>query len=217
MGPGRSCGRRLPRRPAHRCGGSTTARRDGPPAYRRGPKRCIQAILILAAAAVPVSLDAQGGDQGRGLASDPFVAALLGEWEGAGVYDGSPLSLTRVWTLELGGQFLKADMRVSMVNGASFGALTYWRPDARGGYEVRWMDGMGRAQTLEVLPGPEPTSAFAIYLDALTEDGVQWRRWDFELTGADGYVERLYRREGEGWVLLTEFTFRRVEAPAGSL
>jgi hypothetical protein len=60
----------------------------------------------------------------------PFEGALVGEWEGEGVYEGNRLSLTRSWTVELGGHLLKADMRVAMPNGASFGALTYWKAEA---------------------------------------------------------------------------------------
>ncbi len=79
----------------------------------------------------------------------PFARALLGDWEGSGEYEGGELQLSRSWTLELRDRFLRADMHVSMANGATFGALMYWKPTTPGSYQVVWLDGAGRMQLLD--------------------------------------------------------------------
>lgn len=162
-------------------------------------------MLILAC-----SLALVGSASAQGLAGDPFASHVRGEWIGHGVYDGNELSLTRSWTLELGGQFLRADMAVSMPNGASFGGLTYWKMSQAGGYEVVWLDGTGRMQTLHAVRDPESGLVSSDFVDDLAEDGPESRRWEFERTGLDSYVERLFRKRGDGWALLTEWRFERV-------
>lgn len=164
-------------------------------------------VLVFASASIE-SASAQG------LATDPFASHLTGEWMGRGVYEGNELSLTRSWTLELGGQFLRADMGVTMPNGASFGGLTYWKMTDAGGYEVAWLDGMGRMQTLRANRDPESGLVSTDFLDELAEGGPESRRWEFESTGPDSYVERLFRRSGDDLELLTEWRFERV--PSGS-
>ena len=146
----------------------------------------------------------------QGMDSDPFASQVTGEWIGRGVYDGNELSLTRSWTIELSGQFLRAGMAVSMPNDASFGGLTYWKVLEVGTYEVVWLDGMGRMQTLHAVRNPESGLVSADFVDELAVDGPESRRWEFESRGQNSYAERLFRRRGDGWELLTEWTFERV-------
>ncbi len=148
--------------------------------------------------------------RGQGLRLDRFAADLLGEWRGEGIYDGNRLALKRLWTLELGEQFLKADMRVSMPNGAAFGAYTYWKTAGDGVYEVVWMDGTGRAQTLHAIRDPGSGVVSANFFDELAEGGPGWRRWEFEASGPDSYLERLFAQTDAGWELQTEFAFERL-------
>jgi hypothetical protein len=149
------------------------------------------------------------GAAAQDLTADPFVAEVIGEWEGEGEYDGNRLSLTRSWTLELGDRFLRADMRVGMPNGASFGALMYFRSAGAGVYDIIWMDGLGRRQSLRATRDPESGIVSTSYLDDLAEGGPEWRTWELEATGVDSYVERLYQETAEGRVLLTVFSFER--------
>lgn len=165
--------------------------------------RSALALLILA---VPAPGSAQGLD------GDPFATRLVGDWQGRGIYQGNELSVTRTWSLELGGVFLRVDMAVSMPNGASFGALTYWRASGDAEYDVVWLDGIGRMQMLHAVRD-RTGSVSTEFVDPYTEGGPQERRWVFEATGPDGYVERLFARTGDGWELLTEWTFRRAGEP----
>jgi len=96
-----------------------------------------------------------------------------------------------------------------MPNGASFGALTYWKAEVGGEYRVTWMDGTGRMQTLEAFRDPATGLVSATYLDELAENGPEWRRWEFEVAGEDFYLERLFARPNGSWELLTEWSFRR--------
>jgi len=152
---------------------------------------------------LPLTLAAQDLDR------DAFAVHVLGEWTGTGVYDGNTLSLTRVWTLELGARFLRADMRVAMPDGASFGAVMYWKTADNGVYEVVWMDGTGRRQELHAVRDADTGLVWSNYLDQLAEDGPEWRRWEFLGTGPESYVERLFAQSPSGWALLTEFSFER--------
>ena len=123
--------------------------------------------------------------------------------------NSNTLTLGRSWTLELGNQFLKADMRVGMPNGASFGALQYWQKSAEDVYSVVWMDGLGRSQRLEVTRDPASGILSTTYLDELAEGGPEWRTWEFEAFGADSYQERLYEVGPQGRTLVTVFSFER--------
>ncbi len=145
----------------------------------------------------------------QGFADSTLAHQLLGSWEGSGQFDGNRLSLTRAWTLELGGQFLKADMLVTMPNGATFGALMYWKVVGEGEFEVIWMDGIGRIQKLRAVRDVTSGKVFSDFVDPLTETGSESRRWEFESHGADSYVERLYRFSGPSPELLAEWVFRR--------
>lgn len=119
-------------------------------------------MLVLACASASVESGAA-----QALEADAFATHVLGDWTGRGIYDGNELSLTRSWTLELGGRFLRADMAVSMPNGASFGALTYWKMLDAGRYEVTWLDGMGRTQTLHADRDPRSGLVSTEFLDEL--------------------------------------------------
>ena len=163
----------------------------------------------LAVAAMGYGLAAPCAAISQSLVDDAFAAHIQGDWSGSGMYEGTRLDLTRSWTLELGGQFLRADMAVSMPNGASFGALMYWRASAAGEYEVVWLDGMGRMQSLLARADPASRVVATEYLDDLAEGGPEERRWEYERTGPDTYIERLFRREGTAWELLTEWSFSR--------
>lgn len=151
------------------------------------------------------------------LEADPFAVHLLGEWSGSGEYDGNRLDLTRSWALDLGGRFLRADMSVEMPDGVPFGALMFWKSSAAGRYEVTWMDGIGRMQSLEARVDAESGLVAAEYLDDLAEEGPERRRWEYERTGPDSYVERLFRMVGDEGELLAEWTFARVVEPRPSI
>ncbi len=145
----------------------------------------------------------------QSMGSDPLASGLKGEWVGSGEYEGNRLDLTRDWTLELWDQFLRADMRVTMPNGASFSGLTYWKVVGEDEYQVVWMDAMGRMQPLAVTRDPESGIWASEFLDEYVEGGPEQRRWEFELTGSESYVERLFRQTAEGWEKLTEWSFTR--------
>lgn len=171
-----------------------------------GKAACLLPLLVALAAMVALPRNASA----QGMADDPFGTALVGEWEGEGVYEGNTLSLTRSWSLELWDQFLRGDMQVTMANGASFGALTFWKPVGDGAYEALWMDGTGRMQNLQALRDPTSGLISTNFLDEFTQGPPEQRRWEFEVTGENTYVERLYAQDDGGWELLTEFRFRRV-------
>ena len=168
-------------------------------------RRLLAAALALSCLAAAMPAAAQD------LRDDPFASHVTGEWTGIGIYDGNELSLTRSWTLELGDQFLRADMGVSMPNGATFGALTYWKATGEGSYEVIWMDATGRMQPFAATRDPASGVVRSDFVDALAEGGAEPRRWEFEATGQDAYVERLFRRNGNSLELLTEWTFKRAD------
>jgi hypothetical protein len=131
-------------------------RKDG---AGHGPSR--SRTLVLASLALGAWGSAPFPAAAQALSRDPFVAEVAGEWQGHGEYEGNPLTLTRSWTIELGGQFLRADMRVGMSNGSSFGALMYWRHVSPGVYDVVWMDGIGRQQSLRATRDPSTTQRSA--------------------------------------------------------
>ena len=161
------------------------------------------AFMLVTGAVSPVR------GQESGLEDDPFASHLLGEWSGSGMYEGNRLVLTRSWTLELGSMFLRADMAVSMANGASFGALMYWKRTGQGGYEIVWLDGLGRMQRLRAETDPQSSVVRSEYMDEFAERGPEMRRWEYERTGPGSYVERLLRLRNGKWELLTEWTFNR--------
>ncbi len=140
----------------------------------------------------------------------PFASTLLGDWEGSGEYEGGELQLSRSWTLELRDRFLRADMRVSMANGATFGALMYWKRTAPGTYEVVWMDGSGRMELLDAAWDEASATMSSAYTDTLAGPQPQERVWEFALLGPDTYVERIYRLDAGAREPLAEFRFTRV-------
>ena len=162
-------------------------------------------LILLVGAVSPVR------GQAPGLDGDEFASHLVGNWSGSGLYDGNRLELTRSWSLELGSKFLKADMAVSMPNGASFGALMYWKSAGQGSYEVIWLDGTGRMQRLQAESDAQSSVVRAEYVDEFTERGPETRRWEYVRTGPDSYVERLLRLSDGEWALLTEWTFSRID------
>ncbi len=178
---------------------------------KQHPKSGPAGFAFLAALSLGLLSCVTQGAKAQGLSADPFVAQVAGEWLGRGEYDGNALTLTRSWTLELQGQFLRADMRVGMPNGFSFGALMYWSWVAPNVYEIVWMDGTGRRQSLRATRDPDSGLVSTTYLDELAEDGPEWRTWEFESLGPNSYVERLFKVVAEGRELLTVFSFDRDE------
>ena len=168
----------------------------------------LPSCLVLAV----MGLQPQAG-QAQDPPAGPFVTQVLGEWQGHGDYQGNSLALSRIWTIELGGQFLRADMRVAMPNGASFSAMMYWKRIAPDVYEIVWLDGIGRLQMLQALRDPESGLVSTTFLDEFAENGPEWRTWEFESLGEDSYAERLYRVHASGQELLTVFSFERVAHP----
>ncbi|MDH3222757.1 MAG: hypothetical protein OEO23_03505 [Gemmatimonadota bacterium] len=160
---------------------------------------------------VGLSLACASGAASQGLGDDAFANQVIGEWLGSGEYDGNRLTVTRTWTLELGDHFIRADLRVAMPNGRSFGALMYWRAVSTGVYDVVWMDGLGRSQPMRATRDPDSGVVSATYLDEFAEDGPEWRTWEFESIGPARYEERLYRLLPDGRELLTRFSLERVE------
>ena len=158
-------------------------------------------LMALSALATPIS--------GQTLESDALASHLVGAWSGSGLYDGNRLELTRVWSLELGGQFLRGDMGVSMPNGATFGALMYWKSIGDGRFEIVWMDGIGRMQSLSAVVDTASGVVSTEYVDEFAENGPEERRWEYQRSGPDEYIERLYRKVADDWELLTEWTFNR--------
>ena len=160
---------------------------------------------ILVALLVPL------GAASQSTATDSVLTPLLGDWRGEGTYEGDRLSLTRGWTAELGGTFVKADMQVTMASGARFGAIMFWKVVGDGAYRAIWMDGTGRVQELDLALTPG-VGVRAEYLDRGTGSTPEWRRWEFDTTGPDTYVERLFAyREGR-WDPLASFSFERVSS-----
>ncbi len=191
--------------------GSRQATSDGRGFSNRCGRPGSTATALLGVVALTMASGSEAVAQG--LSDDPFTRQVVGEWQGRGEYDGNTLTLSRSWTLELQGRFLRADMRVGMPNGSSFGALLYWRLLDADLYDVRWMDGTGRSQALRVTRDPETGIVSTTFLDELAEDGPEWRTWEFESRGRDSYVERLYRELPDGRQLLTVFTFDRTGGP----
>lgn len=142
---------------------------------------------------------------------DPLATSLIGSWSGVGTYDGNELRLTREWTEDLSGQFLHADMNVEMTNGAVFTSKSFWRRSDQGGYEVVWMDELGRFKKLTAESNPGSGEVSITHLDELAEGGPSWQRWVFELPEEGQYVERVYSQDSSGWRQVAEFTFHREE------
>lgn len=179
---------------------------------QRHPEPGLAGFALFTALSLGLLSSSASAAGAQGLSADPFVARVIGDWQGRGEYDGNALTLTRSWTLELQGRFLRADMRVGMPNGFSFGALMYWNWVAPDVYEVVWMDGMGRRQALRATRDPDSGLVSTTYLDELAEEGPEWRTWEFESLGPDSYVERLFKVVAEGRELLTVFSFDRSPA-----
>ncbi len=162
--------------------------------------------LVMGLTAVPIA--AQGDERFRSMASDPFTETVGGLWHGVGDYQGARLTLSRGWELILGGAVLRAEMGVTMANGASFDALTLWRATGPDRYSVIWMDAAGRSQTLEARREPDG-QVTSVFLDEMAEGGPAWRRWTFAPVGKDAYTETLSRLTGDHEEVETVFRFER--------
>jgi hypothetical protein len=141
--------------------------------------------------------------------ADDLLAPLVGAWDGQGTVYGNEVALEREWSLELGGQFLRGDMRVKMANGRGFRALTYWNKGDDGRYRVTWMDEIGKVLRLEGLADLEQKQVTVHYLDEPYGGGPEWRRTIYRWTGPDSYQELLYKDQNGKWEPLGTFRFTR--------
>lgn len=135
---------------------------------------------------------------------------LIGQWQGSGTYDGNELELLRDWQTDLAGQFVRADMRVKMPDGASFRSLAYWRRADEDYYRVVWMDEIGRMQNIDARVEAGSGDVSLTYRDEYAEGGPAWRRWVFRQQHLDRYSESIYALTDDGWERLAVFEFRRV-------
>ena len=143
---------------------------------------------------------------------DPLAEFFVGQWAGQGVYDGNVLQLSRVWSLDLNGQFLVGDMGVEMPNGASFRSLSYWKPEGDGVYSVVMLDEIGRVANRQALRESGTGDVVMHMVDDLADDGPAWRRTVYRFTGRDTYEELLYGVTPDGWTRLARFAFTRSRA-----
>ena len=177
-----------------------------------GVRACVPLVALCAfSELVPAAAGAAAiQSTTRTWTDDPFAAGLAGKWDGVGEYDGNELQLTRSWEIDLGGHFLRGDMRVLMPNGASFRALTYWRKVDPARCGVTWMDESGRHQTLAGLVSNNGREIEIQHLEAGPAGPPGWRRTVYTVLSRDSYRERIYGMQGNDWVQLAEFRFRRV-------
>lgn len=138
-----------------------------------------------------------------------LLAELVGSWDGVGTVYGNEVTLERMWSLELAGQFLRADMRVKMSNGNHFRALTFWRTTGNHKYHATWMDETGKSQSLEGIGDPARKEVVIHHMEEGFGGPPEWRRIVYRLLGADTYLELLYTETGEGWKQIGEFKFSR--------
>jgi hypothetical protein len=160
-------------------------------------------LILLAIVAAPLPSIAQSAQD------DPLAKALTGRWSGQGTYDGNTLELTRTWTLELGGQFLLADMGVQMPNGGSFRIIAYWKPESDGLYRVLMLDELGRSTTVQGLREPSTGDIVLHMIDEDPDTGPAWRRSIYRVTGPNTYEELLFGATPNGWTPLAHFRFER--------
>ena len=144
---------------------------------------------------------------------DDFLArGRAGEWTGSGVVYGNPVTLTRSWSLDLAGHFLKADMKVSMGQRGSFRALAYWRKTAANQYELTWMDESGNRLNHRGLGDPEKRQVVVVYLGETPGDPPDWRRLVYRVTSDDSYEETMFSQADDGtWSQIAAFQFNRVK------
>lgn len=160
-------------------------------------------VLVASTAPLPASQEAGPWD------GDFFARGVAGTWHGTGVVYGNPVTLTREWTLDLAGQFLRADMHVEMGGGFGFRALAYWSLSGPGTYRVVWMDEIGVTQEVEALGDPEARTVTTLYLETDADENPGWRRIVYRLDGPDRYVETMHVLEGDEWRQVAEFVFER--------
>lgn len=153
--------------------------------------------------------------QSQAWADDFFASAVVGTWKGAGIVYGNEVQLEREWSFDLAGTFLRADMRVTMANGAGFRVLSFWRPEADDRYAVTWMDELGQSLALDASADAEGRKVTTHYLDATGGSEPRWRRLVFRITGENSYVEIMHTETREGWEQIAEFWFERIETGSG--
>ena len=137
------------------------------------------------------------------------LQSLLGTWDGTGTVYGNEVSLTRDWSLDLKGHFVRGDMGVQMSNGFGFRALTFWRIESPRHYSVVWMDEVGDFKTFEAVADPESREVVTHYVDRTESGAKEWRRIVYRVIDADHYQETMFRWTGGKWEALAEFRFTR--------
>lgn len=66
-------------------------------------------------------------------------------------------------------------------------------------------------QRLRAETEPQSPVVRSEYIDDLAEGGPETRRWEYQRTDLDSYVERLFRLSEGEWELLTEWMFNRIK------
>lgn len=140
---------------------------------------------------------------------DEVLQSLVGTWHGTGTVYGNEVSLTRDWSLDLAGHFVRGDMGVLMSNGFDFRALTFWRIGSPRHYEIVWMDEVGDFKTFEAVADPERREIVAQYVDKAEDGSSEWRRLVYRLVDAEHYEEQMYRGSDGEWQLIAEFRLTR--------
>jgi hypothetical protein len=154
---------------------------------------------------------AEAAESGRAI---PDPSRWVGTWEAIGRYDSNELHLWRSWRPELGGEFLRADMRVDMPNGFTFRSLAFWHSSAEG-YDVVLMDEGGRFDPLRAVPDSS-AGTLVIEFEDDSGDGPTRKRWIYRAQGTDAYTESLQGWNGGAWETLAEFDFHRTSGiPSG--
>jgi hypothetical protein len=127
------------------------------------------------------------------------------------------VTLDRVWSLELAGRFLQADMGVRMANGASFRVIAYWSVKGPHRYEAVWLDELGQSRRLEGVGDPALGMVTVHYLEDAPGDEPDelsgWRRMTFRITGPFTYEEVLETETPNGWEEIGRFSFERKADP----
>lgn len=142
--------------------------------------------------------------------ADWFQKSVSGSWTGTGSVYGNEVRLTREWSLDLKGQFLRADMKVEMGSMGSFRALAFWRIDATDRYAVTCMDEIGQKTTFDAI-GYAEAKEVRVYSPETTDDSdtPEWRRTVYRVVGDDEYHELMFRETSEGWEQIADFRFTR--------
>lgn len=145
-----------------------------------------------------------------------FADAILGTWTGEGMVTGAEVTLDRVWTAELGGSFLRAEMVVHMANDFSFGALTYWRQSPTEAWDIHWMDEAGQTREFRGTWDRATRTLTTHYLEDTADEAPGWRRIRYRIVDGDHYDELLDVETSDGWTRIGEFRFTRTGGPGAS-